>query len=117
MEPAGQAKLHDVVAKMPSKLSQDGRCGVGNERLAALGVEAVERLDESQVRYLDQVLDRLPGAAIAQGQGARQGQEADDQLLPDPLVVSRRVLPEQPLLIARDIVAAGSPSSTAVAVP
>ena len=81
LEPARQAHLPDAVAEVAPKLAEDRRRRVGDERPAALQVEAVERLDQAEAGDLDQVLELLAGAAVAQRQGARQRQEARDQLL------------------------------------
>ena len=81
LEGARQPQLPDPVAEVAAKLAEDRRRRVGDEAVAALGVEAVERLDQAEARDLDQVLELLGGAAVAKREGARQGQEAPDQLL------------------------------------
>ena len=65
LEGPRQPQLPDSVAKVPAKLAENGRRRVGDERGAALGVEAVECLDEAQARDLNQVLELLGGAPIA----------------------------------------------------
>ena len=83
---------------MAAKLAQDRRRRVRDERPSALEVEPVERLDEPQAGDLDQVLQLLAGAAVAQRQGPRQGQEATNQLLPQHRVARLRIAAEQPAL-------------------
>ena len=48
-----------------------------------LGVEAVDRVDQAEVGDLQQVVEGLAGAAVAQRQAFGEGQVAADQLLAD----------------------------------
>ena len=48
-----------TVAEMALQLPEDGGDGEGREGGAALGVEAVDRLDQSDARDLDQIVEWL----------------------------------------------------------
>ncbi len=52
---------------------------VNAERLA--GIEAVNRLDEPEVRYLDEVVDRFGASAVAHRERAGERHEALDDLV------------------------------------
>ena len=84
---------------MAAKLAQDRRRGVGVEALAALRIEAVKRLDQAQARDLDQILERLGGAAVAKREASRQGKEAVNELLLELRVAGRRVAAQKRILI------------------
>ena len=85
--PVVQAARHahrpDAVAEVALQLAEDRRRGEGRERRAALGVEAVDRVDQAEAGDLDQVVGRLAGAAVAHCQPLREGQVAAHQLLAD----------------------------------
>src|SRR5947208_4871913 len=69
------------VTEMALELAQDRRDGVAGEGDVAIGVEAVDRLDEPERRDLEEVLERLLGALVAARELARQRQEALDERL------------------------------------
>src|SRR5947207_6384580 len=68
---------------MAAELAEHGRRGEGDERYSAVGVEAVDRVDEPEACHLDQVLGRLAAAAIAQRHAASEWQVAPHELLAD----------------------------------
>jgi hypothetical protein len=93
LKAARQPQLPDPVSEVAAKLAQDRRRGVCAEALASLEIEAVERLDQSQARDLDQVFELLRGAAIAKRQASRQGKEALHELFLELWVPGRCVSP------------------------
>ena len=62
--------------------------GTANELkwLPKLGPEAVNRLDQAQRRYLQKIVKRLTGAAVAARQLTSQGQMAPHELIASPPV-------------------------------
>ena len=91
LERAWQAKLPNAIAEVTAELTENRRCGVGGERLAALGVEAIQRLDQAEACDLHQVVEGLGAPAVAQSQRACQRQQAPDQFLPQRRVAGLRV--------------------------
>ena len=86
------------VAEVALELSQDrGDCESAEGR-AALGVEAVDRLHERQVRDLDQVLGRDRGVRVASRQFPGEREEPLDQCVPRGAVAPALALFEQRLL-------------------
>ena len=81
LQTARQAELPDPIAEVASKLAEDRRRRVGRKRLAALGIEAIDRLDQPEACDLHQVVELLGCASVAQGKRSRQRQKAPDQLL------------------------------------
>ena len=65
----------------------------------ALEVEPVKGLDEPQACNLEQVIQLLRSAPVAQRQRSRQRQEAPDELLPEPRIVRLRVLAKQVVFV------------------
>jgi hypothetical protein len=68
-----------VVAEVAFDLAQDGRHRIARERDPALGVEPIDRLDESQAGDLEEVVEGLLSPLVAGGELARERQEALDQ--------------------------------------
>ena len=94
-----------TVAEMALQLPEDGGDGEGREGGAALGVEAVDRLDQSDARDLDQIVEWL-NARVARGEASSERHEALDQL------AHRRgrvlgVAPQQRPLVRKLLVGAG----------
>ena len=87
----GSRRSQDPVPEVAAKLAQDRRRRVGLEAVAALRIEAVERLDQAEARDLDQVFERFGGAAVAKREAPRQGQKAAHELFLELRVASRCV--------------------------
>ena len=68
LEPARHPDRPALVAEVALDLADDRRGGVRRELDAAVGVEAVDRLDQPDRADLDEVLERL--AAVAEAAGA-----------------------------------------------
>jgi hypothetical protein len=83
------------VAEVPLELAEDGRHGVGRERDAAVGLVAVDRLDEPEAGNLQEVVERLAAALVAPRQPAGQGQEALDENLARRRVARLPVVAEE----------------------
>jgi hypothetical protein len=79
------------------ELADDRRHRVGREVAAAVGVEAVDRVDEADARDLDEVVERLGAAVVAAGEPAGERQEALDELIAGGDVAEAGVPAEQPL--------------------
>ena len=60
LEVAGDAERPRLVAEVALELAGDRRDRVARERHAAVGVEAVDGLDEAEARDLEDVVERLP---------------------------------------------------------
>src|SRR5439155_17029293 len=88
------------VTEMALELAQDRRDGVAGEGDVAIGVEAVDRLDEPERRDLEEVLERLLGALVAARELARQQQEALDERLARRGVAVALVAQEQLAVLA-----------------
>ena len=71
------------VAEVPLDLAEDRRGGVGRELQPALGVEAVDRLDQADRADLDQIGQRLVAPGEAPGQVLDQRQVQLDQPVAD----------------------------------
>ena len=84
---------------MATKLAEDRRRRVGGEGDTALGVEAVERLDEAEARDLDQVLERLAAAAVARSEPPDERHEAARELLADDGIAGAREPIEEVVLL------------------
>ena len=80
LEVARRAHVPRRVAEVAAQLPEDGRHGVAREREAAAGFPAVDRLDQPDRRDLDQVVERLGGAAVAQREAAGERHVPLDQL-------------------------------------
>jgi len=61
------------------QLAEDGVGGIGGELDAALGVEALDRLQEADGRHLDEVVQGLPPVGETAGQVAGEREVALDQ--------------------------------------
>ena len=60
-----------------------------------LGVEAIDRVEQAEVGDLEQVVEGLAGAAVAQRQALGEGHVAPHQLLADRrVVVAGETIPE-----------------------
>ena len=81
LQVARRAHVPGGVAEVAAQLAEDRRDGVGGEREAAVGVPAVDGLDEADGGDLDQVVERLGRAAVAQREGAGERHVALDQHL------------------------------------
>src|SRR5690348_13094075 len=68
------------VAEVALELAEDCGDRVARERVAALAVEAVDGLDQTQAGHLDEIVERLACALVASRELARQWQEAVNQL-------------------------------------
>jgi hypothetical protein len=80
------------------ELAEDGGRGEGGEGGAAAGVEAVDRVDQAEAGDLEQIVERLAGTAVAQGEAFGERQVTANQLFTGGVVaVFREPLPEQPL--------------------
>ena len=76
LEPAGNPQRPRGVAEMPPQLTQDRRHREAAECGSAVGIEAVDRLQEADAGDLLEVLDRLLGAPVAAGEAAGERQIA-----------------------------------------
>ena len=81
LQVARRAHVPGRVAEVAPQLAEDRRHGVGREREPALRVPAVDGLDEADGGDLDQVVERLAGAPVAQRERAGERHVALDQLL------------------------------------
>src|SRR4051794_17823100 len=79
---ARDAQRPCAVAEVAAKLAEDRRYGVAGERRPALGVEAVDGVQEADGGDLLQVLDRLGGVDIARGEAVREREITLDRGLP-----------------------------------
>ena len=111
LQVARHADRPGAVAEVALDLAEDRRDRVGGERDLALGVEAVDRLDQADRRDLEEVVERLARALVAAGELARQRQEALDELLARPGVAGA-VAQEQLAVLAGALGAA--PGGSAV---
>ena len=99
LQVARRAHVPGRVAEVAAQLAEDRRHGVGREREPALGVPAVDGLDEADGRDLDQVVERLARAPVAQRERAGERHVALDQLLARALVAGLDV-PHEALIFA-----------------
>ena len=83
LDVAGHVHRPAPVAEVALELAEDRGDGEGREGGAALGVEAVDRLDQADARDLDQVVERLGAARVPGREPPRERHEALDQLLAD----------------------------------
>src|SRR5262245_40143596 len=70
-----------LVAEVALQLAEDGRRRVARELRAASRLEAVDRLDQAEAGDLYEVVQRLVGVHVAEGQLTRERQEALAELL------------------------------------
>ncbi len=75
-----------VVSEVAFELTDDRGHRERAEVVAKLGPEAVNRLDQAQRRYLQKIVKRLTGAAVAARQLTSQGQMAPHELIASPPV-------------------------------
>ena len=68
-----------AVAQMPAQLAEDRRHRERRERIAALRVIALERLEQADRGDLQQVVERLGRMAVARREAARERQIALEQ--------------------------------------
>src|SRR5207247_7512228 len=101
LEVARDADRPRAVAEVALDLAEDRRHRVAGERNLAVGVEAVDRLDEAERRDLDEVVERLLGALVAASQLTRERQEALDERVARRSVARLDVALEQQLGLAR----------------
>ena len=82
LEVARHVQRPALVPEVALELAEDGGRGIARELRAAPGLEAVDGLDQAEARDLQQVVERLVGVGVAQGEIAGQRQEALHELLP-----------------------------------
>jgi hypothetical protein len=63
------------------QLAQHGRRRIAGELRASTGVEAVDRLDQTEARDLQQIVERLVRVGVTSREVARQRQEQLRELL------------------------------------
>jgi hypothetical protein len=83
------------------ELAEDRRDGERGEGGLALGVEAVDRLEQAERRHLDEVVERLAAALVASRELAGEGQEALDEGLAGRRVAALVELHQQTPVLAR----------------
>jgi hypothetical protein len=76
-----------VVAEIPLHLTGHGRDGVAEEVALEGGIEALDGLDQSDVRRLHQVFLADSPVAVPGGDGARHAHVQDDYLILEPLLL------------------------------
>ena len=79
LELARDAHSPRAVAEVALDLAGDVRRGERRQPQAAVEVEAVDRIDEADRADLDQVVERLAAAGVADRDAAHEGQQALDQ--------------------------------------
>ena len=87
VQPARYVDGADVVAEVPLDLADDGRHREGRELHAAVGVEAVDRVDQPDRADLDDVLHRLVAAAEAGGRVPHEREVGLDEGAAHPVVL------------------------------
>ena len=95
LEPARHPDRPALVAEVALDLADDRGRGVRRELHAALGVEAVDRLDQADRADLDQVLERLAAVAEAAGAVLDQRQVQVDERRRGPRRGWRRARPRR----------------------
>src|SRR3954470_24287900 len=98
-----------LVTEMTLELAEDGRDRERRERCLSCGVEALDRLQQSQRGDLDQVVERLSGALVAAGELPRERQEALDERLARGWVVIVVIALQQAAILAGARLAFGRP--------
>jgi hypothetical protein len=88
-----------VVAEVALQLAEDARDREARERGAPGRVVAVDSLDQPDARDLQQVVERLAGARVADGQPACERQAPPDQLVAGGEVPALAVALEQARLL------------------
>ncbi len=81
LQVAGGAHVPGRVAEVAAQLPEDRRDRVAREGEPALGVPAIDGLDEADRCDLHEVVERLGGAAVPQRQAAGERHVALDQLV------------------------------------
>ena len=81
LQVAGHVQRPALVAEVALELTEDGGRRIAREPRPAIGLEAVDRLDEAEARDLEQVVQRLVRVAVAKRQVARERKEALHQLV------------------------------------
>ncbi len=95
MQAAGNTHGPDPVAEVALQLAEDRRRGEGGEGDAALGIEAVDGVEQAQVGDLEQVVEGLARAAVAQRQALGESHVAANQLFAHGgIVVAGKAVPE-----------------------
>src|SRR3954451_4649010 len=84
---------------MAAKLAEHGRSREGDERNAALGVEAVDCVNEAEARDLDQVLGWLTAPPVAERHAAGERHVAAHELLAH-LRLAQAVVAREEILVA-----------------
>src|SRR5204863_9747009 len=97
----GNPHRPSVVAEVALELAEDAGDGEGGEADTALGVEAVDRVDQPDARHLLEVLQRDRLAAVAVGEPTGQRQEALDQLSSGRPVAEPHIALKQATLAGR----------------
>ena len=80
----------DPVAEVAFELAEDGRRGEGAEGDAAVGVEAVDGVDQGEAGDLQEVVEGLAGAPVAARQAFGEVDVPAHQLLADRRIAGRR---------------------------
>ena len=97
--PVVQAARHphrpDAVAEVAFELAEDRRRGEGGEGDAALGIEAVDRAQQAEVRHLQQVVEGLARSPVAERQPLGEVQVSAHELFPDRRVTLAGKSPPQ----------------------
>jgi len=104
IEASGQSHRRGAVAEVPLQFAGDGGGSEGDERDATCGVETIDRVDQSEARNLDQVVEGFRLAAVADGDALGESEVAVDQLLAG-MGVAVAALPEIGLVGQSDDVA------------
>src|SRR5215212_1808116 len=101
LEVARDAHRPALVAEVALELAEDGRHGEAGERGLAVGIEAVDRLEQTERSDLDEVVEGLAAALVAPRELAGERQEALDQRVARGRVAAVVVLDEQTPVLAR----------------
>ena len=101
LQVARDAHRPALVAEVALELAEDRRDGERRERRLALGVEAIDRLEQPERRDLDQVVELLAAALVAPCELACERQEALHELLARGRVVLAVVADQQPSILLR----------------
>ncbi len=86
VEAARHAHGPDPVAEVAFQLAEDRRGGERRERNPAIGIEAIDRVEEPDVGNLEEVVEGLAGAAVAEREAFRKSHVAAHELLAGRLV-------------------------------
>jgi hypothetical protein len=107
LDVAGHVHRPAPVAEMALELAENGGDGEGREGGAALGVEAVYRLDQADARNLDQVVEWLRPSRVARREAPGERHEPVHQLFPNRRRALSGESPQQLPLIGELLTRAG----------